>query len=359
MTTHKQHIILLAAAAALSAILFSSCNGNDDVKPNTASPIYMLPLTGSYSDHLYGDTRALPSGFSVYDPEEVTNIDIFLTSDTEEGKRGTFSNQTGKWRSDVGVENGQMFFVHGFLPKEAATGASIAPLNGSAADGAVMTLMGLSPLSITDVCVVVGVKQGETAGLSITEADGIRMGQFAYRGRSAQEGNFIYLLLHHIYASLGFQFRVDATYNMMRTIVLKKMWLSTTSASSTTATITIRANNSGDDPIQSVAWESVAGEKEVTLFDEPDGQVLTTVFADLQHCVFANLINGDVTMHCIYDVYDKSGNLTRANCVTENKLPPLTIVGHGERTVLRLTVNPTYLYVLSDADLDNPSLTIE
>ena len=31
----------------------------------------------------------------------------------------------------------------------------------------------------------------------------------------------------------------------------------------------------------------------------------------------------------------------------------------GQRTTLFLTVNPSYLYVLSDDDLDNPTLTIE
>ncbi len=318
-----------------------------------------MPLTGSYTDNFMGDTRALPVGFSIFDPQEVTNIDIFLTSPNEDGERGTFTNETGAWRSDLEMANGQMYFVYGFLPKEAATAAGVTPLEGSAANGVVMTITGLSPLSVTDVCVVVGVKQGDRQRLDISEVDDLRMGRFNFTGRSAQQGNFIYLLLQHIYASLGFQFRIDPTYNELRTIVLKKMWLSTTSASSTTATITLRANSSGEDPIESVSWARVPGERDVTLFDNTEGQALTTTYTDLQNCVFANLINGDVTMHCLYDVYDKAGNLTRANCVTENKLPVMTISGHGERTVLRITVNPTYLYVLSDDDLDNPSLTIE
>ncbi len=360
------YFVLRTSYFVLFSCLLLGCNkylevdtGRPDVEPAAKGELIPVFATGSYNDNLLGQTRALPPGFSIYDPAEVTNIDIFLGSNTAATQRGTFSNATGRWRSDLAVENGQVMYIYGLLPKEACVDARVAPLEGSMTNGAVMTLEGLSPLSTTDVCVIVGVRQGDSRKLPITEIEDLRQGQFSYTGQSAAEGNYVYLLLNHIYASLGFQFRVDATYSELRTIVLKKVQLSTTSASAATATVTLKSNSEGEDPIKSVTWAKTDGNKEITIFDEPDGQTLTTSFADLNDCVFANLINGDVTMRCTYDVYDKAGNLTRGDVVSENKLPPMTIANRGERTRLRLTVNPTYLYVLSDADLDNPTLTIE
>jgi hypothetical protein len=61
-----------------------------------------------------------------------------------------------------------------------------------------------------------------------------------------------------------------------------------------------------------------------------------------------------------YDVYDKDGNLIRQNCTAENKLPvtPDEQWKSGNRIVVPLTVEPTYLYVLSEPDLDNPTIII-
>ena len=75
----------------------------------------------------------------------------------------------------------------------------------------------------------------------------------------------------------------------------------------------------------------------------------------------------NLVLQCTYDVYDKNvttehldGNLVRANCVAENKLPENRVKAEvNQRTLLTITVNPTYLYVLSEPDLDNPTITIE
>ena len=57
-----------------------------------------------------------------------------------------------------------------------------------------------------------------------------------------------------------------------------------------------------------------------------------------------------------YDVYDKKGNLMR-ECTVENKLKAMN-VNHGMEYTVTLTVAPTYLYVLSDEDLNNPTIKI-
>ena len=56
-------------------------------------------------------------------------------------------------------------------------------------------------------------------------------------------------------------------------------------------------------------------------------------------------------------LYDSKGNLIRQDCTATNKLPDLSAV-RGQRVLLNMTVNPTYLYVLSEPDLDNPTIKI-
>jgi hypothetical protein len=61
-----------------------------------------------------------------------------------------------------------------------------------------------------------------------------------------------------------------------------------------------------------------------------------------------------------YDVYDKKGNKIREDCKATNSLASmLNGIQRGKKRPIKLTVNPTYLYVLSDPDLDNPTITIE
>lgn len=59
-----------------------------------------------------------------------------------------------------------------------------------------------------------------------------------------------------------------------------------------------------------------------------------------------------------YDVYDKAGNKIRKDCTAENKLSLTSDLSRGKMHTVNITVTPTYLYVLSDPDLDNPTVTI-
>jgi hypothetical protein len=78
----------------------------------------------------------------------------------------------------------------------------------------------------------------------------------------------------------------------------------------------------------------------------------------------------EFVLRTTYDVFDKKGNLIREKCQAENNI---LLIKDGERdglfddeSLLRghrysinLIVEPTYLYVLSEPDVDNPTLIIE
>jgi hypothetical protein len=107
---------------------------------------------------------------------------------------------------------------------------------------------------------------------------------------------------------------------------------------------------------------------EATLFTSEEGQTLDKTAAYLISGYvypFANNDNNDyigkhLSIACKYDVYDRKGNLIRKDCTAENQLPapPNGQWKSGKRIVIPLTVEPTYLYVLSNPDLDNPTITI-
>ena len=65
-----------------------------------------------------------------------------------------------------------------------------------------------------------------------------------------------------------------------------------------------------------------------------------------------------------YDVYDTQGNKTRENCQATNTMvlkdlhTELTYTQRGKRYTINMTIQPTYLYVLSDSDLNNPTVKI-
>ena len=76
----------------------------------------------------------------------------------------------------------------------------------------------------------------------------------------------------------------------------------------------------------------------------------------------------EFTLVSQYDVYDTKGNLIRENQTAANKininqifstqLITVTEFERGTRYTLKLKVNPTYLYMLSEPDLDNPTVEV-
>ena len=62
--------------------------------------------------------------------------------------------------------------------------------------------------------------------------------------------------------------------------------------------------------------------------------------------------------------YDKNGNLIRQDCkatntmVLEDLLREQTVTERGKRYTINMTIQPTYLYMLSEPDLNNPTVTI-
>ena len=341
----------------MAAILLVGCTADDDTAVQQEDTLQLAAYTRSYTDVT---TRAVP-GYSHFEPDGVTSIGIYMTPPDEGDPALEYFSYNGfKWQSNIGVKARQ-YYIYGFMPGDVIdkSKCSISPLSGDYANGAVLTLDGLKPISKTDVCVVVGVG-GTTEPSTDNNA---QLGSFLYDGTGKGKGqHYVNLLMDHIYSCLQFKMKVAEQYAQVRTIKLKRMELKSSKISATKAVITLTANTTKANPVTKVTWDTPTGETgmSMVLFESEEGKALS---ATTELVLSGNIIPGctDVlSLVTTYDVYDRKGNLVRKDCVATNKLPSslvLSTLKAGERQPVALTVAPTYIYVLSDPDLDNPTVT--
>jgi hypothetical protein len=132
--------------------------------------------------------------------------------------------------------------------------------------------------------------------------------------------------------------------------------------------ITLTKTTDGSSPISRIVFEDVGTEEgKGSFFEDAAGLELTTDYSDF----IGHFMPKDVTkveLTSTYDVYDKQGNLIRQNCTAMNTLDlkklffydsEIKTARRGYRYTVKMTINPTYLYVLSEPDLNNPTVEVE
>jgi hypothetical protein len=206
----------------------------------------------------------------------------------------------------------------------------------------------MKPITTDDICIITGVKESET---------GLKEGNFSWCQVVEGDDYYIYLLLNHLYASVRFSMKINEEYAQLRTIKLKRMTLST-NKESMRVEISLTHNTTGEIPMTGVAYTGTGSSCEAVIFSDDEGTELDKTTPLAINACFAPTLSESLTLVSTYDVYDRYGNLIRQNCTATNKIPDLE-ASRGQRVQLNLTVNPTYLYVLSDPDLDNPTVKVE
>ena len=284
--------------------------------------------------------------------EEYASIDMFLVGSDTQHKQFHYRQNDHRWHSNIEVTSGQSYRLYAYAPADAVTAA----ISEESAAGVTMTFTQLPTVSSQDICFAVGVQH-------MTEANGtkdIKLGKFSFAG-AVQDHNFINLLMDHLYAGIKLQMTIDGEYTQLRTIKIRKLELKSTN-STAQAVVTLTSNTENNDPVQSVTYSSLSGtERIVTFFESTEGVALnatntTTPLALEAMCCFVPTLSGDLTLVTTYDVYDKNGNRIGERTAS-NKLPNME-AGRGDCVTLTMNVRPTYLYVLSDPDLDNPTITV-
>ncbi len=338
-----------------------------------------------------------PSGFSIIPGTENNSIGICFTQDGQAPETGFFFTSSGKWRSSVEIASIDTYYLYGYTPHvtgiKCEISSSDTPSDNSAySDGAVLTIKDISTVTPNDVCVLVGAKNGkddyrESGDYSVT---GLRQGDFEYAAQVTDEtggGNYAYLLFDHLFSALRLNFSVDATYAALRNIKLTELSLRTytdpndpesVNTKTFNVTITLQKTTDGSSPIvkdefgNEMITFTPTGEKDyegTPFYQNPDGKELP-VYPAFDTFV-AHYVPVGVTKLVLkskYDVYDRNvtdehpdGNLIRKDCIAENTINLSMFSGQsqslrGRRYNINLTVNPSYHYVMSDDDLDNPRL---
>ena len=369
----------------LLVCLFTSCNSELDGPDSEEKGIpiniagYLAPFEESE-----GGTRAepawMPDGYTLL--EDVKSIGAFYTqTSTCDVRRIWWHDKDLKWYiSGESVPTGD-FYLYGYLPYNSAN-VAITPKNSNYANGASLTFTDMSSISTKDICVIVGASNGSTGDTPTS----LQTGKFDCHMNSGGTGNenHLFLLCDHLYAKLEFTFRVDNSepykYASLRTIKLRKLELTsytytldnlsdaTIMKKKGDITVNLAANNTGTSPIESTIYftpDNTSGNMDPILLFEGEKTLPSDSYTtETGYVPYFNLSGSGKVLYVLrstYDVYDKQNNLIRKGCVAENTIVPqerfnIKQFSRGHKYTLRLTVMPTYLYMLSEPDLNNPTI---
>lgn len=183
--------------------------------------------------------------------------------------------------------------------------------------------------------------------------NGLTLTKGSYTAALTNDNHQVNFMMDNLMTALNLKILIDSKYNALREVVVKEVKISSQNAVyEAVATFT----TSGITLTSSV---TDAKGQDFTLSFDP-GLQLTTTAAELGSCYLVPKLTG-LTMTTTYDIYDKKGTLIRADQTAVNNLSQaLTsdVMMSNSKINLTLKVAPTYLYSLSDGDLDNPGVTI-
>ena len=300
-------------------------------------------------------------------------------------KATTDPNHTDTWSTRVPLKtltgDKPYYYIYGFLPKENVNDeATIIPYNNDYEKGAVLTINGLNAVLPDDISIIVGA-QGYGAGSAVPDMS-THLGQFRFQPGDGSADDYLFLLVDHLYAGLQFNMSLESKYSQLRKIKVTKIQMTPVSDSgqnntviaTVDATVTIVANNDNMNPIvekknsQGVnisghvdfvthAATSAAPAAPAVLY-EGEGKWLTTSKMPFLAC-FCPSTNRKFILETTYDVYDTQDNLIRKEQTASNTVKLEWNLNAGQIHTLNITVKPTYLYVLSEPDLDNPGFNVD
>lgn len=367
----RARLLMLMSAV----ILLAACSDDTDRLDSLPDDTDVLQIA-AYTQDLTSPsqsaaTRAVtvPSGYSQYDGS--ASIGVFMTPKTTE--MTLISYEDNAWHSLVKVTKDNQYYIYGYMPAYATS--TITP-NTSFDNGAILKFTDVPSVMSEDFSVITGVLQlqPDNAGNAVQEGT-LKAGTFAYTGKESGK-NYVDLMFDHLYGALNIDLKVADSYNSLRTIKLKELRLRTSdengpSKNKTNVTVTLNKTEGGT-PISNVVYEPTGEDVgDLSFFQSATGRLLGTDYESFMgHFMPEGITTFVVTS--VYDVYDKNvtaehpdGNLIRKDCTAENTLELYklydrqTVTKRGYKYTIRLTVMPTYLYLLSDPDLDNPTVVVE
>ena len=383
MSVNAKYINPSAIKAILMAstitLCLSACSDDASELGSNWDTLELVSFSQPLVDVDQATTRAitLPDNYSVFSDiypqasSEYATIHAYLIANNAVSNEGNFTfnkdaviktddgviTKTG-WSSNISVKQGSNYYVYGFMP--ASLSASIAKNNGSYDNKAIININNLDAVSPADICVVTGVKGFETPITDSSTSGRVDLGSFSYTGQ-AKGNNYIYLLLDHLYACVDLEYTLEAFYSTLRQIKLRKVEIAATNSKKHNLTVTIDSNNT---PVYSVSdTEATNASGSAVIYDktEEDAENIPNTLEGYLSVpgFFKPELTNQFVVTSYYDVYNRKGDLVRKGCKAENKLSLRgTNISRGQKRTVKFTIIPTYLYVLSEPDLDNPTIEL-
>lgn len=357
-------------------MMLAACSSDSDVPDETPDNQLRLASVTRATD--------IDDGYVI---QEGSKLWLALTSGSGSvpDSKGIYTLENTAWKGGVTVKEAKQYYIYGVMSPTGVITDGENPTctitSGDFSEGATLTIKG-QPTMVAEgnvPCVVVGVN-------GVTDASAtwnVKEGSFGYMGILKRGQDNAQLLLDRLYAALFFSFTIDEDYGNLRTIKLKTMTMTAAAGTKATVDLTVKleARTNGTSPIASVsatAVESAGALGSITMFDNFDEDanyegvditdltaekqaVATNAGGKIKSACFAPGVADGLILTCVYDVYDKkNNNLGERTAV--NSLSNVVTTGsllHGQRRPIVLKVTPTYLYILSDEDLDNPTIKIQ
>ena len=393
-----------ALLCLMTGLMLSACS--DDSTTDGRMSDHQLRFTAGtrqfYDDDNMADSPALTrtvtypnttdwTNYLALYPNDHPNMLVFMAKSKDNPSSSdvlsrlcSFSSANTDWQANVTItDTNSEYNIFGFMPidvENSSDKVSISRLDNenSYAAGARMTISGLKVLTMSDPCVIVGVAAPES-----NSDYNLQWGKFGFHFKPNSDSDitdYMGILVDHIYSRFNFKIKIDADYALLRTIRITKMTLEALSddgsqtVRSVDATVSIRANTTNTNPVTSVSFSRNTGTRSVTVFDKTtttntdytNGIELAkekTDFQDVGYCL-APCDQRWFRLTTEYEVLDRTGKLIRTNTVpntfnTANfKEKVINSTTPGLDHTIQIIVNPTYLYVLTDSDLDNPPIGI-
>ncbi len=281
------------------------------------------------------------------------DIHVFLKDDygVYEGAF-KYHNETAThyWRAqNLKVKPGtHNFWLYGYMP-------AIEGITGRVLGERQLELSGIQPISSQDICIVTGVRVHETSALPLRGTF-----EFEYKNSDYNDVTVLNLLLEHMLGHVDFKFKIGSRYSQLRKIKVKSLTIKTTSKSSISATINLPENT---EDVVTITYSATGADQnyETTLLASTAEPIeLTTSGVSVGSGINVAVGTGlseNFELVSTYDVYDLKGKKLSERTATNRLSDVLPVMGQKKEVVL--TVEPTYLYQLSDDDLNNPEVTIQ
>lgn len=371
MTEKMTYRWLWSCLVAGGLLLLSGCSGSssdDDLQQPEQVALQLRAVTRT------DDAFKIPDANN-----PASSIKLFLTTLTPTNENpnnyslteGSFSYKNDQWTSTNSlnpliVKEETSYYLYGYMPSSISATPS-APDEGYS-KGINLSFTGLPAITSDDICVLVGV---QLVGANSTGSPSVTEGQYGFRSNIKGQ-NYVNLLMAHLYAKLKVSFKIDPNYAELRSIHLKEVTLTSKYADGASVTVNLRSGqgigspsfpsgSEGEIKHTISLFKSSAIIPEKVLDKALANQVDPVLALDLPAYCRPVAVEGtyNLTLTTTYDVYDLKGQ-NLGERVSENKIKfDVAEVKPGQEKKLVLTVKPTYLYVLSDNDADNPTITLE